>query len=79
MDECEREMIGTIASELEQRGEKRGRLQALVFVLERRFGPLPSELLKQIGEAKAAQLETWLGRAVDAATLEAVLEQPSKH
>jgi hypothetical protein len=60
-------------------GETRGQAKALLLVLERRFGPLPSELLKRVGDAKAAQLETWLGRAVDGATLDAVLSEPSKH
>src|SRR3990172_1534762 len=73
MNESEQEMIGSVASELlaegrlqgEVIGETRGQAKALLLVLERRFGPLPSELLKRVGDAKAAQLETWLGRAVD--------------
>ncbi len=79
MDESEHEMIGTIASELEERGRLQGEATALVLVLERRFGPLPSEILKRVSEAKAAQLETWLSRAVDGATLDAVLSEPSIH
>ena len=91
MDEREQEMVGQAARELiaegklegeaigEERGEIRGEAKALVLVLERRFGPLPSDLLKRVGEAKAAQLEAWLGRAVDGATLDAVLGEPSTH
>ena len=87
MDESEEEIIGSVASELLAKGrlegEARGKLQgeatALVLVLERRFGPLPGELLKRVGEASFAQLETWLGRAVDGATLDTVLAEPSKH
>jgi hypothetical protein len=83
MNESEQEMIGSVASELLAEGRLQGKLQgeatALVLVLERRFGPLPSELLKRVGEANAAQLEIWLSRAVDGATLDAVLREPSKH
>jgi hypothetical protein len=87
MDESEQEIIGSVASELLAKGrlegEARGKLQgeatALVLVLERRFGPLPGELLKRVGEASSEQLETWLGRAVDSATLDTVLAEPSKH
>ncbi len=83
MDESEQELIGSIESHLLAEGRLQGKLQgeatALVLVLERRFGPLPSEVLKRVGEADAAQLETWLGRAVDGATLGAVLGEPSKH
>jgi predicted transposase/invertase (TIGR01784 family) len=83
MNESEQEMIGSVASELlaegRLQGEARGQAKALLLVLERRFGPLPGELLKRVGDAKAAQLETWLGRAVDGATLDEVLSEPSKH
>ena len=58
MDESEQEMIGSIESELLAEGRLQGEATALVFVLERRFGPLPSEVLKRVGEANAGQLET---------------------
>jgi hypothetical protein len=45
-------------------------------VLERRFGRLPVELLKRIGDAKPPQLEAWLGLAVSATALDAVFGEP---
>ena len=83
MDEREQEMVGQAARELiaegEVRGAVKGEAKALVLVLERRFGPLPSDLLRRVSEAKAAQLEGWLERAADGATLDAVFGAPSKH
>ena len=87
MNESEQEMIGSVASELlaegrlqgEVIGETRGQAKALLLVLERRFGPLPSDLLRRVSEAKAAQLEVWLERAADGATLDAIFGAPSKH
>jgi predicted transposase YdaD len=91
MDEREQWMIGSAARELfaqgeaigeergEQRGEVKGQAKALLLVLERRYGPLPSDLHRRVSEAKAAQLEVWLERAADGATLDAVFGEPSKH
>ena len=60
-------------------GKAEGKAEALVLVLERRFGKLPSDLLTRVGEAKTAQLEAWLDRAVDGGTLDAVFDPPSQH
>ena len=60
------------------RGEVRGKAKALVLVLERRFGQLPSDVLIRVSEARVAQLEDWLERAADGATLDAVFGAPSK-
>ncbi len=60
-------------------GKVEGEAKALVLVLERRFGKLPSDLLTRVGEAEAAQLEAWLERAVDGPTLDSVFEEASKH
>ena len=87
MDEREQEMVGQAARELIAEGEVRGEVkgavkgkaEALVLVLERRFGKLPSDLLRRVSEAKAAQLEGWLERAADGATLDAIFGAPSKH
>jgi predicted transposase/invertase (TIGR01784 family) len=87
MDEREQEMVGQAARELiaegklqgEAIGEERGEAKALVLVLEQRFGPLPSDLLRRVSEAKAAQLEAWLGRAANRPTLDAVFGESSKH
>jgi len=83
MDEREQWMIGSAARELfakgEAIGEVKGQAKALLLVLERRYGPLPSDLRRRVSEAKAAQLEVWLERAADGATLDAVFGEPSKH
>jgi predicted transposase YdaD len=91
MDEREQWMIGSAARELfaqgeaigeqrgEERGEVKGQAKALLLVLERRYGPLPSDLRRRVSEAKAAQLEVWLERAADGATLDAIFGAPSKH
>jgi hypothetical protein len=79
MDEREQWMIGSAARELFAQGEATGEAKALVLVLERRFGRLPGDLRRRVDEARAAQLEAWLERAVDGATLDEVFGEPSKH
>ena len=79
MDEREQWMIGSAARELFAQGEATGEAKALVLVLERRFGQLPGDLRRRVDEARAAQLEAWLERAVDGATLDEVFGEPSKH
>jgi hypothetical protein len=39
---------------------------------------LPSDVLIRVSEARVAQLEDWLERAADGATLDAVFGAPSK-
>ena len=57
-------------------GEARGRLIGESAILERqlqrRFGPLSTEVRRRLAEAKAGQLERWADRVLDAADLEAV-------
>ena len=64
----------------EARGERRGKAQgeakALLLVLERRFGALPDDLLQRVRKAGSTQLEVWLRRSVNAATLDAVFRKP---
>lgn len=87
LSEKEQEMLSKAAEELLARGEERGIIigeergeaKALVLVLERRFGRLPEELLKRIGDAKPPQLESWLGLAVSATALGAVFGEPIQH
>jgi hypothetical protein len=83
MSQRDESIVSEAAREWMAEGAAQGRLQgqaeALVRVLERRFGPLPSELLKRVREANAARLETWLDQAVDAATLDAALGEPTRH
>ncbi len=79
MDEREQEMVGQAARDLIAKGEAKALARAVVLVIERRFGPLPSDLLRRVSEANVAQLEVWLERAADGATLDAVFGAPSKH
>jgi predicted transposase YdaD len=79
MSEREREMYSQVERELLAEGEARGEAKALVRVLERRFGPVAADIQRRIGEAEKAQLESWLDRAVDARTLDAVFEEPAAH
>jgi predicted transposase/invertase (TIGR01784 family) len=59
-------------------GEARGEAKALTRILERRFRALPEDVLKRIGSAAPGDLESWLDRAVDAPSLEAVFLGPSE-
>jgi hypothetical protein len=59
-------------------GEARGEAKALTRILERRFRALPEDVLKRIGSAAPRDLESWLDRAVDAPSLEAVFSGPSE-
>jgi predicted transposase/invertase (TIGR01784 family) len=88
----EREMLSKLAKELlaegkaqgvklgkaqgVKLGEARGEARALLLVLERRFGKLPGNLLDRVRKAGTEQLEFWLRRAVEAASLEAVFRRP---
>jgi hypothetical protein len=44
--------------------------KAFVFLAERRFGPLPQALRDRVECADAASIERWLGRLLDATSLE---------
>jgi hypothetical protein len=53
--------------------------KALAQVLDRRFGVLPARDRRRIAGAGRGELETWLNRAVDASTLDAVFSPSAKH
>lgn len=82
-----RKMLSKLAKELlaegEARGVKLGKAQgeaaALLLVLRRRFGELPDKLIERVRNGRRAQLETWLLRSVDAASLDAVFRRPMEH
>lgn len=79
-----KEKVMTIAQELREEGRKaglaegtkrgrvEGRQEALLRVLDHRFRRLPKKLRERVRAASASELDTWLDRAVDAPTLEAV-------
>jgi len=55
-------------------GEARGEANALMRLLEKRFGPLPSRLRERIVGADAASIEDWFDRAISAPDLQSVFE-----
>jgi hypothetical protein len=65
-----------LLEQAEARGEARGAENALRLalrtVLTTRFGPLPPEIESALALADQATMDTWLGRAANAATLEEV-------
>jgi hypothetical protein len=61
------------AREHERKGIVQGEALLLQRQLARRFGPLPSAVVAQLGSATAEQLERWSDRVLDAATLDEVL------
>ncbi|MFO7639714.1 MAG: DUF4351 domain-containing protein [Candidatus Competibacteraceae bacterium] len=62
----------TWAREYERKGIEKGEALLLQRQLVRRFGPLPSGVVTQLGSATTAQLERWGDRVLDAATLDEV-------
>ncbi len=67
----------SVITELEARGEARGRHEALVTTLAKllgvRFAALPDDVHARIRAADDATLDRWLERVVSAPSLEAVL------
>ncbi len=60
-------------------GLAEGRAATLIRLLERRFGSLPREAASRIAAADLEELDTWLDRVLDAATLDAVFESRAAH
>jgi hypothetical protein len=55
-----------------KKGIEKGEALLLQRQLVRRFGPLPSGVVAQLGSATTAQLERWGDRVLDAASLDEV-------
>ena len=53
-------------------GEAKGKAEALLRLLDRRFGPIPESLRSQVNGANLVTLDLWFDRALDASTLDAV-------
>jgi len=51
---------------------REGFAEALGQLLTRRFGPLPADVTKRLQQAGRAELQRWMARAIDAASLAAV-------
>lgn len=57
-------------------GRVQGRVEALLRVLEHRFGPLPADRAAQVTGSNADELDTWLDRALEATSLDGVFDPP---
>jgi len=66
-----REQRGTFMSTAEKLRTE-GRVAALRRLLERRFGPLPDQVLTRLHTAGIAELDCWLDRVLDADSVDAV-------
>lgn len=62
-----------LRAEGEARGEARGRAEALMQLLNLKFGPLPEAARGVVHTAPIEQLETWTARVLTADTLDHVL------
>jgi len=62
-----------------QRGRAEGEANALIRLLEKRFGPLPDDRRERIMRAEAGEIDAWLDRILDAPSPDAVLDGPSVH
>jgi len=75
-----KEDVMTVAEELREEGRQEGAAGAqramLVRILTRRFGGLSNEVQRRVMAAGSPELELWLDRALDAATLDAVFPTP---
>jgi hypothetical protein len=62
----------TSAALLRAEGEPKGRVKALVQVLSRKFGMLPTDALRKLDAASVEQLVAWTERVFSATTLDEV-------
>ncbi len=57
-----------------EQGRAEGEARALVRLLEKRFGPMPSDLQQRIFASSVTTIEAWLDRALEAPDLLRVFE-----
>ena len=55
-------------------GEVAGEAKALIRLLEKRFGVVPSHLRERISSANAASIEVWLDRTLEAPDMTSVFQ-----
>ncbi len=72
-------LMGTVAEAWLEQGKAEGKAATLTRLLERRFGPLPREVAPRIAAADLDELDTWLDRVLDAATLDSVFGSRAAH
>ena len=58
-----------------ERGIEKGEALVLQKLLTKRFGTLPADMVGKISAASAGQIDVWLDRVLDAASLEDVFQQ----
>jgi hypothetical protein len=66
------ERFDTWARQHEQKGLEKGEALVLQKLLTQRFGVLPADAVGKIAAASAEQIDTWVDRVLDAASLEEV-------
>jgi len=57
-------------------GRVQGRSEALLRVLEHRFGSLPADRIARVKGASAEELDAWIDRALEATSLDGVFDPP---
>jgi hypothetical protein len=72
--ELERTMTSTYDQPIHE-GLAQGRAEAILELLEKRCGPLPTDLVGRIRTANVAQLDEWLLRILDTHSVEDVIVQ----
>jgi hypothetical protein len=65
--------MASVAEQLRQEGERKGRREILLKQLRTRFGVLPKAAVKRVNAADAGQLDLWAERVLSAPTLADVL------
>ncbi len=65
-------MVGQVVQELLDQGETKGRADSLAWLLEHRFGQLPSAIRRRIADAPQGELRAWFTAALDASSLDTV-------
>jgi len=66
--------LGHISKEIFADGEVAGEAKALIRLLEKRFGAVPSHLRERISSADAASIETWLDRTLEASDMPSIFQ-----
>jgi hypothetical protein len=76
------ELMGHFSQEFFAEGEAKGRAEgevageakALIRLLEKRFGVVPSHLRERISSADAASIEAWLDRTLEASDMRSIFQ-----
>ena len=68
----EERVMSIAAEQWKAEGEAKGKAEALMRLLERRFGPIPDDLHSQVASADLVALDRWFDRALDASALDVI-------